>query len=322
MSHHTPYIRDQRDHHAYTNLVAENPRWEVSAWAPPLHVQSTFSNEVRPYYSLDTPGLRPSLARTAGSLHPAPSTSMFHPRYASVTPHNPLGWNQRDSGPPAGLLNGREHESTRILDEAEGGSIAWFGVDDSRGRDARTFDGGFAGLGAWRPSASIEASARVAGGSRNSWAPAVAPLESSAELEDDMSRDSDGEEDGSSLPAPKIRKRRRRNGEPPRDEGQRKHSCHLCPSKFARPSALQIHLLAHTKVKSHFCPTCDRAFAIPSNLRRHQKIHAKAEAKRLAAGLPEGLHEDVDAEGDDDDEDDHDESPREIPMFARQKLAY
>ncbi|KAL8292882.1 hypothetical protein RQP46_000576 [Phenoliferia psychrophenolica] len=284
----TPHQRPfDHDHHAYTNLVAEHPQWESSAWAPPLHVQATFSNEVRPYYSLDTPGLRPSHARTAGSLHPAPSTSIFHPSYASVQPHNPIGWNQRDSGQPAGLLNGREHESTRLLDEAEGGSVAWFGIDDNRGRDTRTFDGGFNGLGAWRPSSSnIEASARqTVGGSRN-YNPAAQPMPMpmmepySDRGDEDEGGDSGGDSTDAPTPAAKTRKRRRRNGEPPRDEGQRKHSCHLCASKFARPSALQIHLLAHTKVKSHFCPTCDRAFAIPSNLRRHQKIHVKAEARR------------------------------------------
>ena len=114
----------------------------------------------RPYYSVDTSGLRPSHARTAGSLHPPPSTSLFHPSYASVQPHNPNGWNQRDSGQAAHLLNLREHDSTRVLDEAEGGSVAWFGIDDNRGRDQRTFDGGFNGLGAWRPSSSKRLNSR------------------------------------------------------------------------------------------------------------------------------------------------------------------
>jgi hypothetical protein len=148
-----------------------------------------------------------------------------------------MGWNQRDSGMPAGLLNGREHDSTRILDEAEGGSVAWFGVDDHRGRDTRTFDGGFNGLGTWRPGASLEASARVVG-SRN-WVESAPPP--AIEAYSELGTTDDGQESGNDTDtaaptaAAKMRKRRRRNGEPPRDEGQRKHSCHLCSSKFARP---------------------------------------------------------------------------------------
>ncbi|GAA5888556.1 hypothetical protein JCM6882_008995 [Rhodosporidiobolus microsporus] len=74
----------------------------------------------------------------------------------------------------------------------------------------------------------------------------------------------------------KPRRKRRKLGEPPRDLAQRKYVCELCidqPKSFARPSALRIHMLTHTKEKPHVCPICFRSFAIISNLKRHQKLH-------------------------------------------------
>ncbi|GAA6040562.1 hypothetical protein JCM8097_005465 [Rhodosporidiobolus ruineniae] len=74
----------------------------------------------------------------------------------------------------------------------------------------------------------------------------------------------------------KPRRKRRKMGEPPRDLAQRKYVCELCvdqPKSFARPSALKIHMLTHTKEKPHVCPVCFRSFAIISNLKRHQKLH-------------------------------------------------
>ncbi|GAA5840038.1 hypothetical protein JCM11251_006592 [Rhodosporidiobolus azoricus] len=74
----------------------------------------------------------------------------------------------------------------------------------------------------------------------------------------------------------KPRRKRRKLGEPPRDLAQRKYVCELCvdqPKSFARPSALKIHMLTHTKEKPHICPICFRLFAIISNLKRHQKLH-------------------------------------------------
>ncbi|GAA5864734.1 hypothetical protein JCM8547_008290 [Rhodosporidiobolus lusitaniae] len=78
----------------------------------------------------------------------------------------------------------------------------------------------------------------------------------------------------------KPRRKRRKMGEPPRDLAQRKYVCELCvdePKSFARPSALRIHQLTHTKIKPHSCPVCFRTFAIISNLRRHQKLHENNE---------------------------------------------
>ncbi|BGP17731.1 hypothetical protein JCM10213v2_005771 [Rhodosporidiobolus nylandii] len=74
----------------------------------------------------------------------------------------------------------------------------------------------------------------------------------------------------------KPRRKRRKMNEPPRDLAQRKYVCELCtenPKSFARPSALRIHMLTHTKEKPHLCPTCFRSFAIVSNLKRHQRLH-------------------------------------------------
>ncbi|KAM0786597.1 hypothetical protein ACM66B_002051 [Microbotryomycetes sp. NB124-2] len=98
-----------------------------------------------------------------------------------------------------------------------------------------------------------------------------------AEGEEDARGDLEAErgEDGDATIV-KVRKQRRKNGEPPRDLAQRRYACDLCdgePKLFARPSALRIHKLTHTKEKPHICPDCNRAFAIASNLKRHRRLH-------------------------------------------------
>ncbi|KAK4048872.1 C2H2-type domain-containing protein [Microbotryomycetes sp. JL221] len=84
----------------------------------------------------------------------------------------------------------------------------------------------------------------------------------------------------------KVRKQRRKANEPPRDLAQRRYVCDLCvgePKLFARPSALRIHKLTHTKEKPHTCPDCNRAFAIASNLKRHRRLHLPGGTKETAA---------------------------------------
>ncbi|KDE06166.1 hypothetical protein MVLG_03448 [Microbotryum lychnidis-dioicae p1A1 Lamole] len=70
--------------------------------------------------------------------------------------------------------------------------------------------------------------------------------------------------------------RRRKISEASRESAQRRYRCEMCvgePRVFARPSALKIHMLTHTKLKPHCCPECSRCFSIPSNLTRHRKLH-------------------------------------------------
>ncbi|KAH8928910.1 hypothetical protein BT69DRAFT_1212189, partial [Atractiella rhizophila] len=52
-------------------------------------------------------------------------------------------------------------------------------------------------------------------------------------------------------------------------------ACSQCPRAFARPSALQTHMLTHSGEKPHVCPVqgCGRRFSVLSNLRRHMKVH-------------------------------------------------
>ncbi|KAM0753693.1 hypothetical protein T439DRAFT_322579 [Meredithblackwellia eburnea MCA 4105] len=73
------------------------------------------------------------------------------------------------------------------------------------------------------------------------------------------------------------RKPRRKANEQPRDHANRRYFCELCPPSqpkaFARPSALQLHMLTHTRKQDYECSTCNRRFSIASNLRRHQKLH-------------------------------------------------
>ncbi|KAM0753802.1 hypothetical protein T439DRAFT_285539 [Meredithblackwellia eburnea MCA 4105] len=72
------------------------------------------------------------------------------------------------------------------------------------------------------------------------------------------------------------RKPRRKKLEPALDESKRRHVCELCSSRFARPSALKIHTLTHTKEQAFTCPQCNRAFGVASNMRRHQRLHDKS----------------------------------------------
>ncbi|GAA5927001.1 hypothetical protein JCM1841_001607 [Sporobolomyces salmonicolor] len=92
----------------------------------------------------------------------------------------------------------------------------------------------------------------------------------------------------------KPRKKRRKLGEPPRDLAQRKYVCELCveePKSFARPSALKIHMLTHTKEKPHVCAACSRGFAIIANLKRHQKLHEKEEESGVSLAASGQPHE-------------------------------
>ncbi|KAI5476926.1 zinc finger, C2H2-type domain containing protein [Pseudohyphozyma bogoriensis] len=77
----------------------------------------------------------------------------------------------------------------------------------------------------------------------------------------------------------KKRKPRAKRGEPKSDDDERKYRCHLCTgddvARFARPSALRIHLLTHTKEQPFECYFCQRRFSVQSNLRRHERIHQK-----------------------------------------------
>ncbi|GAA5987186.1 hypothetical protein JCM11641_006052, partial [Rhodosporidiobolus odoratus] len=103
--------------------------------------------------------------------------------------------------------------------------------------------------------------------------PCPSPLEATDEADDFYPLPEGTDASGKSK---KPRRKRRKLGEPPRDLAQRKYACELCvvqPKSFARPSALRIHMLTHTKEKPHVCPICFRSFAIVSNLRRHQKLH-------------------------------------------------
>ncbi|KAK4046050.1 hypothetical protein OIV83_006396 [Microbotryomycetes sp. JL201] len=112
-----------------------------------------------------------------------------------------------------------------------------------------------------------------------------------------------GNEDTRETSVLKVRKQRRKNGEPPRDLAQRRYACDLCvgePKLFARPSALRIHKLTHTKEKPHVCPDCKRAFAIASNLKRHRRLHlpggTKETALLAADNQPETAAQATDAE--------------------------
>ncbi|SCZ87558.1 BZ3500_MvSof-1268-A1-R1_Chr2-2g05024 [Microbotryum saponariae] len=105
--------------------------------------------------------------------------------------------------------------------------------------------------------------------------------ESDGEIEGEGEGEGEGEEDEEESETISAndsdgKLRRRKISEASREYAQRRYRCEMCvgePRMFARPSALRIHMLTHSKLKPHCCPECNRCFSIPSNLTRHRKLH-------------------------------------------------
>lgn len=62
-----------------------------------------------------------------------------------------------------------------------------------------------------------------------------------------------------------------------RGPNHRPFVCLDCKKRFARPSALRLHMRTHSGERPHACqhPGCGRRFSVQSNLTRHLRLHAR-----------------------------------------------
>lgn len=59
----------------------------------------------------------------------------------------------------------------------------------------------------------------------------------------------------------------------PRQEGEKKYACTVCPKSFTRISRLKCHMAIHADVRKYLCSKCGKAFYTSHGLKQHALTH-------------------------------------------------